>query len=135
MATKKSKTPAVAAQTVSGLLEALDHPHKAGIERLRRMILSLDPRISEEIKWNAPSFRLEEHFATFKLHPPRNIQLILHTGAKVKSGTGSFAVEDPDGLLAWPSSDRCVLTLASGQELVEHEAAVRQIITQWIAQV
>lgn len=133
MTTRKSTSGAAGSGAVAELLAALDHPHKAGIERLRTLILGLDRRITEEVKWNAPSFRLEDHFATFKLYPPKNIQLVLHTGAKAKSNTRSFAIDDPDRLLAWPASDRCVLTLASAEDLAAHEAAVLGIIGQWIA--
>lgn len=66
MAPTKSKT--AASRTVSDFIAGLTHPHKAGIELLRAMILGLDARISEEIKWNAPSFKLNDHFATFKLY-------------------------------------------------------------------
>lgn len=132
MATLKPK--AAGAGRVTELLATLDHPHKAGIERLRALILGLDRRITEAIKWNAPSFRLDDHFATFRLYPPKNIQLVLHTGATAKSNTRSFAIDDPDVLLAWPASDRCVLTLASAEELASHEVAVLGIVRQWIAQ-
>ncbi|HKH48386.1 MAG TPA: DUF1801 domain-containing protein [Thermoanaerobaculia bacterium] len=67
---------------VDAFLATLEHPHKESIQALRSLILSLDPRIREEIKWNAPSFLIQDHFATFKLHPPTSIQLVLHTGAK-----------------------------------------------------
>lgn len=120
--------------TVPELLAALDHPHKAGIERLRERILALDPRITEEVKWNAPSFRLDDHFATFRLHPPRNIQLVLHTGATARGNTRAFVIDDPAGLLKWQASDRCVLTLVSAHELAANEAAVLDIVRQWIAQ-
>jgi hypothetical protein len=120
--------------TVAQLLSQLDHPHKAGIERLRNGILKLDPRITEEVKWNAPSFRLDDHFATFRLRPAKGIQLVLHTGAKARSNTRTFAIEAPDGLLKWQASDRCVLTLASIGDLALHEATVLAIVRQWIAQ-
>lgn len=120
--------------SVPALLATLDHPHKAGIERLRAGILALDPRITEEVKLNAPSFRLDEHFATFRLHPPKGIQLVLHTGAKGKSNARRFTIDDPQGLLAWQASDRCVLMLASADALAEHEAAVLGIVRQWIVQ-
>lgn len=134
MTTRKPTSPAAAATSVPPFLAQTDHPHRAAIERLRELILGLDPRIGEEIKWNAPSFKLDEHFATFKLHPPKNIQLVLHTGAKGRSGARRFQIDDPDRLLTWPASDRCVLTLASGEALAAHEAAVLGILRQWIAQ-
>jgi hypothetical protein len=134
MAARKQAPGPAAAHPGLALLAALDHPHKAGIVRLRGFILGIDARISEEIKWNAPSFRIDEHFATFRLHPPRNIQLVLHTGAKAKANARTFAIDDPCGLLSWPASDRCVLTLASEAELDAHEAAVVRILEQWISQ-
>jgi hypothetical protein len=134
MATRTPKTAAADATSVTAFLANLDHPHRAGIERLRTLILGLDPRIGEEIKWNAPSFRFDDHFATFKVYPPKNIQLVLHTGAKAKSNARTFAIDDPDRLLTWPATDRCVLTLASTQALIDHETAVLRIIRQWIEQ-
>lgn len=118
---------------VDDFLQTLEHPHKDGIEELRRMILGLNKGITEEIKWNAPSFKLEDHFATFKVHPPRSIQLVLHTGAKAKDNQ-AFTIDDQDGLLKWPAKDRCLLTLESGAVLKLHRARVRRILKQWVAQ-
>ena len=42
----------------------LEHPHKPAIELLRRLVLGVDPSVREGIKWNAPSFRTGEYFAT-----------------------------------------------------------------------
>jgi hypothetical protein len=119
---------------VLALLAGLQHPHKGGIEALRRQILALDAHISEDVKWNAPSFKLTDHFATFRLHPPKHIQLILHTGAKVKRPAKAFTIDDPAGLLQWPAPDRAVLTLASDAELHLHMDQVVQLIRQWMAQ-
>lgn len=134
MATKKAAGGESESTPVREFLAGLDHPHKAGIERLRAMILGLDKRITEEIKWNAPSFKLADHFATFKLHPPKIIQLVLHTGASAKSNSRKFAVDDPDKLLQWPASDRCVPTLASAADLDARQASVLRILDQWISQ-
>lgn len=134
MPTPKKTAVAGTGSSVHALLEALEHPHKAGILELRDWILALDPRISEEVKWNAPSFRLEDHFATFRLHPPKGIQLILHTGAKAKSNSRRFVITDPAGLLAWPATDRCVLTAGSTSQLRAHKSQVQVIVKQWLSQ-
>ena len=97
------------------------------------MILEIDERVVEDIKWNAPSFKLDDHFATFRVTPPKNIQLILHTGAKAKANSKKFVIDDPEKLLQWPATDRCVLTLASAADLKKHRAPVIRIIRQWIA--
>jgi hypothetical protein len=134
MPARKQKSAEGAGSSVAELLAKLDHPHKEGIELLRSVLLAVDKRIREEVKWNAPSFMLADHFATFRLHPPKNIQLILHTGAKAKSGAKVFKIDDPDGLLTWPASDRAVLTFASTAEAKASKAAVQRIVTQWVAQ-
>jgi Domain of unknown function (DU1801) len=124
----------MATSAVDEFLASLKHPHLAGIEQLRAMILGMNKKISEEIKWNAPSFKLVDHFATFRVSPPKNIQLILHTGAKAKSNARAFKIDDPDGLLKWPAKDRAVLTLASTAALKTHKASVLRILKQWVAQ-
>ena len=90
--------------------------------------------ITEEVKWNAPSFRTDDHFATLRLHPPKSLQLILHTGAKVKSHPKAFTIDDPAGLLKWPAGDRAVMTLTSTAELQRHKDQVLRILRQWVAQ-
>ena len=59
---------------------------------------------------------------------------MLHTGAKVKARATPITVEDPEGLLAWPSSDRAVLTLNSVDAAKAQSAAVKAILGQWIRQ-
>jgi hypothetical protein len=53
-------------QTVDDFLATLDHPRKRQIVALRQIILGADPRISEGIKWNAPSFRTSEYSSSEK---------------------------------------------------------------------
>lgn len=119
---------------VQTFMDTLEHPLKDSVQDLRALILSLDPRISEEIKWNAPSFQIEDHFATFKLHPPGSIQLVLHTGAKVKANPKQMDVADPHRLLEWRAKDRCILTLKSAEEAKSMRKAVSAIILSWISQ-
>ncbi len=85
--------------TVDAFLARLDHPLKPEIEAVRAIILGADPRITESIKWNAPSFALTEHFATFELRPVETVQVVFHTGAKVRPGRSGIAIDDPAGLL------------------------------------
>ena len=120
--------------SVAAFLSQLEHPHKAGVELLRRAILAIDERITEEIKWNAPSFKLKDHFATFKLHPPTQIQLVLHTGSKPIVPTRQFTLDAQAGLLKWAAPDRCVLSLKSAADAHAREAEVVNIVRAWIEQ-
>ena len=90
-------------ESVDTFLAALDHPMKPEILAIRQIILGADPGIAEGIKWNAPSFRTTEWFATFHLRAKVGLQVILHLGAKARS-TPDIAFDDP--LFIWLGKDR-----------------------------
>jgi hypothetical protein len=77
-------TPADTAQAVDRFMAALEHPHKPEIEALRQAICAVDPSIAEGVKWNAPSWRTTDYFATTHLRAKTGFGLILHLGAKAR---------------------------------------------------
>lgn len=129
----RSGNSASGGKSVEAYLAALDHPQKATVERLRRAILAIDPRITEEVKWNAPSFKLDDHFATFKLHPPTQVQLVLHTGAKAEKPPRQLDL-DASKLIKRAAPDRCILTLKPSETTGETEAEVVRLVRQWVEQ-
>ena len=134
MAGKQPRTPQGTARGSAGVdayLAALEHPRKAAIQALRKVVLSADPRIREELKWNAPSFYIEEHFATFRLRPGDILQLVLHAGAK--KGGGAVHVDDPHGLLERRAADRCVATFGDTADVRAKAPALEALLAQWIA--
>jgi hypothetical protein len=129
-----SPAPAKASDDVAAFLARLEHPRKAEIELVRALILGADPRIRESIKWNAPSFALADHFATFKLRPETTVQVVFHTGAKVKANPAALKIDDPAGLLAWAAPDRALVTFADMAAIESHRAALVALVRQWVAQ-
>ena len=125
---------AKAANTVEAFLAALDHPLKREVVALRRILLGVDPAISEEIKWNAPSFRTTQHFATMQLRSKDAVRLILHLGAK-KRALPREAIADPHGLLEWLGPDRAIASFRGAAELAAGEAALVAIVRQWLRHV
>ena len=118
--------------TVHTFISALDHPHKDAIVALRQLLLSADPAISEEVKWNAPSFRTSEHFATMHLRGQDSFQLILHLGAKSGRKVPKDAIADPDKLLKWLGPDRAAVTFFGAGDLTSKSDALVAIVRQWI---
>jgi hypothetical protein len=103
---------------------------------VRRIILGVDYRIREGIKWNAPSFRTSEYFATLNLRArdgEERVWLILHAGAKARGKL--VRVADPMGLITWLGKDRGLVTFADAAEVRERRAALEAIIREWIEQV
>lgn len=120
---------------VIAFLRELDHPLKREIEAVRRIILGVSPEIREGLKWNAPSFRTTDHFATFNLRARDCVRLILHTGAKVKAtAKKGLKVADPAGLVEWLAKDRGLVTLRDGKDLQARKAALEALIREWIGQ-
>lgn len=120
--------------TIDEFLAALEHPCKEEIIALRQIILKADPRIAEEIKWNAPSFRTSEHFATFQLRAKKGVQIIMHLGTKVReTAITGIAIQDPESLLTWLAKDRASVTFHDLDEINTKRSAFTQLIRQWIA--
>lgn len=121
--------------SVDAFLSALDHPLKDEVEIVRQWILSVDPTIAEEVKWNAPSFRTTDFFATFHLRSLDAVQLVFHAGARPKaSATTGLGVEAPEGLpLRWLAKDRALVTLGRGAALRAQRRALESLVRQWIA--
>lgn len=131
----KAKKPSGTAE-VEAFLAALDHPLKPEILAVRQIVLGADPAISEAIKWNAPSFRTSEDFATFHLRPRDVVQVILHAGARRKDPTfPGIAIEDPDSLLQWLAKDRATVKLRDLAEIEARRPAFVALLRQWIRQV
>lgn len=122
------------APDVESLLRSLAHPLEPAIHILRTAILAADPRIAEEVKWNAPSYHLAgAHFATFHLRSKAGVQLVLHLGAKVRSdATVHAAVPDPGGLLEWKSPDRATFSVADATDAATKAPALAAIVCVWI---
>lgn len=127
-------TPADTSAAVDAFMATLDHPHADAVQRLRALVLGVDPTIAEGIKWNAPSWRTAEYFATTHLRANRGLGLVLHLGARARSlPAGGLAIHDPDGLLVWRAPDRALLTFADRSELEARVEAVQAVLRQWIA--
>jgi len=117
-------------------MASLAHPHKPAIELLRRVMLGLDARIAEGVKWNAPSFRTSAYFATVHLRSKLGLGLILHLGAKPRAlPRGGLAIDDPSHLLQWLASDRALVEFTGLGDLQRKRRALEAVLSQWVAYV
>ncbi len=117
-------------QEVDRFMKELEHPFKEEVERLRSAILESNDRISEHIKWNAPSFRYAgEDRVTFRLYPEDRVQLVFHRGAKVKRDGKDFVFHDGTGLLKWVARDRAVVALRDAEA---RRPALVDLVNRWI---
>lgn len=126
--TAKAKSPS---GEVDAFMVLLDHPLKGDIAAVRKLILAVSPGISEGVKWNAPSFRHTDWFATFHLRSHESVQLVMHTGAKAKDNP-ALDIPDPNRLLRWLAKDRALATLGAGGVIKDNASAFSALVTAWI---
>ena len=110
-------------------VDAMDHPRRAQIERLREAVLAADERLVESVKWNAPSYAIGEHLVTLRLRPGDRVEVILHRGAAPKAD-GLAPVLDDDRLDR-RAPDRAVRALDADED----PAALVPLLRQWLAAV
>ncbi len=94
-------------ELVTAYIDKLDYSKREIVEALRRVILSADAEIAEEIKWNAPSFyfigdmkpfdpkEYRRHIIVMNLH--KRIMLVFPSGAKIDNATGLLTGNYTDG--------------------------------------
>lgn len=129
---KAPKSAASVPTDVEAFLAALEHPRLAEIRALCKLIRAADPSISEGIKWNAPSFRTTEYFATLHLRAKEGMQVILHLGAKKRDNSTQVAIPDPEGLLEWLATDRALARFSDLKAIKAKAPAFAELIRQWI---
>jgi hypothetical protein len=121
-------------EAVDGFMAKLDRPLREKMETVRSVMLSADRRITEGIKWNAPSCYCHEWFATFNRSPRAKdlVQVIFHRGAKAKPGEKSRYVEDPSGILEWITNERCIAKFDGMRDIEMKKDALRRVVAQWV---
>jgi hypothetical protein len=117
---------------VDAFIRSLEHPLASAVQDIRLAILAIDDRITEHIKWKAPSFgRDNDDRVTFQLRHPQRIQLIFHRGAKVKDTLGFTFADDTD-LISWAAPDRGIVTFASQDEVNTSLSALVTLVQRWM---
>jgi hypothetical protein len=118
---------------VQAFLQGLQHGRKDEVEAVREIILSAHPGITEQIKWNAPSFCIDgDDRITFRLQPGDRVQLVFHRGAQKRDDAATFSFEDDSGLLEWVTRDRALVTFRDLDDVAAKRAAVKDLVRRWM---
>jgi hypothetical protein len=127
--------PKTNAELVTGYIQKLDAPVAEIVTAIRQIVLSVDPEIGEEIKWNAPSFlyagdmkpfnpkEYKRYIIVMNLH--KRILLVFPGGAKVNDTTGLLEGDYADG--------RRLAYIKDMDDLKSKEAGIRKVISDWLA--
>jgi len=120
-------------QDVTDFLDGLNHPFRNEIELLRTILLSVEEEIVEGIKWNGPNYRVQgEDRITMRIHPPTQVQIIFHRGAKVKTQPGKRLLDKDYDFLTWKENDRAIASFQSLEQIEKDRSKIKEIATMWI---
>lgn len=109
---------------VDAWFENYDNPQKDLVQAVRELILKTDPRITEVIKWQAPTFVYKGNLASFYPRSTKHVSLMFHTGA---------SLSDPSGVLEGDGDTSRVLRILDYDDLAVKADALRGLIARWIA--
>ena len=68
---------------VDAWMSGYDNPMKPVVEATRQVILGADGRITETIKWQAPTFVFKGNMASFFPKAKKHASLMFHKGAEI----------------------------------------------------
>lgn len=118
---------------VEQFLASLTHGRKLEVQLLREAILASPMAITEQVKWNAPSFCHDaDDRVTFRLQPGDRVELVFHRGAKRRTDAASFEFVDPSGLMKWLAPDRGVIALPDAAATKQHAAVIVSLVEAWM---
>ncbi|RYZ55629.1 MAG: DUF1801 domain-containing protein [Chitinophagaceae bacterium] len=118
---------------VTQFLDGQSHPLRKEIEALRTCILQANSGLAENIKWNGPNYTFNGNDRiTMRIHPPKQVQLVFHTGAKAKALPPKNLLEESSGLLQWKTTDRAIASFPTMASIAANKERLTTIINEWI---
>ena len=121
-------------KTLNEFFADLKEPRKSEVEALRKIILSTNSGLQEQLKWNAPSYSYHNNDRiTFNLFNPNFTRVIFHVGGARKEDKKAPPVfNDETGLLEWNSDIRATATFKDLNQIQEHKDDLSKIIKKWL---
>jgi hypothetical protein len=106
---------------VDAWFAAKERPLAEAMQLARRLILDADPRVTESIKWQTPTFSFHGNIASFN-PAKKQVSLLFHRGAEIP---GDFPRLVGDGRLAR------VMRFADTAEVEQAADELQAVIRAW----
>ena len=122
---------------VDAYMAKLKHPLSDVVTALRKIILSTDREIGEEIKWNAPTFfysgemkpsdpkEYKRYIIVFNLFQKDCVRLVVWQGARADNKSGFLEGDYKDG--------RRLALFHNMEEVKSKKALLQAVIRKWLA--
>ena len=120
---------------VTALIKQLNPAFAKLVEHVRKIILTTDNEIGEQVKWNSPSFFYTGDMKPFDLKEYKRDMVVMHlrkevvllifpTGATIKNTTGFLEGDYKDG--------RRMVTIADMADAKKKTKDLQKVIKQWL---
>ncbi|MCG8575398.1 MAG: DUF1801 domain-containing protein [Flavobacteriales bacterium] len=110
-------------EKVNQFMKELDNPLKAEMEAVREIILKASDKITEDIKWSAPSFAYKDNMATFNPRAKKFVNLTFHKGA---------LIGDNSGLLEGDKKEARVARFNDMEDVLSKKEQLTQVVQKWV---
>lgn len=119
---------------VTKFLDEQNHPFRKEIEQVRNYILSANPDLTENIKWNGPNYCVgNADRITMRIQPPtKQVQLIFHRGVSKQAQPEDKLIANKSKRLVWKENDRAIITFKSLEDIENGKSELIEIVTEWI---
>lgn len=120
---------------VTRFLDEQNHPFRKEIEELRNYLLSANPDLTENIKWNGPNYCVgNADRITMRIQPPsKQVQLIFHRGVSKQAQPEDKLISNKSKRLVWKENDRAIITFKSLEDIENGKSELIEIVTEWIS--
>jgi len=107
---------------VDAWFETYDNPMKEGVLKVREIILGADARVTESIKWKAPTFEYRGNIASFYPKAKKHVSLMFHQGAKIPA---------KHAILLGDGSTSRTAKFTDAADVERHAEALRAVVRAW----
>jgi hypothetical protein len=108
---------------VDAFVTELQHPLEGAIDAVRDIVLGVDPRIVETIKWKSPTFVFEGNIASIEPRSRKQVSVLFHQGAKLPGKLPSL--EGGGGTVRY-------MRFADAADVTRKRADIEKAIRAWI---
>ncbi len=109
--------------TVDASMQELENPLKDIWEQIREIVLSVDPKMDEDIKWGTPTFIYKGNLSIFNPQAKKSINLTFHTFA---------LIDDPEDVLEGDAKEARLFRVESMEVLSKMKAGLEKVVKDWI---
>lgn len=108
---------------VEAYLEKKAHPMDAEIRRVREIVLSAHPEMTECIKWSSPTFLYKGNMASYFMNAKKHVSLMFHKG---------ILIPDKTGLLQGDGKEGRVAKFTSMADIEARKADLESVVNGWV---